>query len=107
MQFFFVNGRLVKSGTASAALSEAYKNSIMVGKFPYCVLNITTAPGLVDVNVHPAKTEVRFANERTVFSAIYYAAKMHSNAEMKRRKYLFRGHRRRSSSSLHAQRQSR
>ena len=75
MQFFFVNGRLVKSGTASAALSEAYKNSIMVGKFPYCVLNITTAPGLVDVNVHPAKTEVRFANERTVFSAIYYAAK--------------------------------
>ena len=75
MQFFFVNGRLVKSGTASAALSEAYKNSIMVGKFPYCVLNITTAPGLVDVNVHPAKTEVRFANERTVFSAVYYAAK--------------------------------
>ena len=75
MQFFFVNGRLVKSGTASAALSEAYKNSIMVGKFPYCVLNITTAPGLVDVNVHPAKSEVRFANERTVFSAVYYAAK--------------------------------
>ena len=75
MQFFFVNGRLVKSSTASAALSEAYKNSIMVGKFPYCVLNITTAPGLVDVNVHPAKIEVRFANERTVFSAVYYAAK--------------------------------
>lgn len=75
MQFFFVNGRLMKSGTASAALSEAYKNSIMVGKFPYCVLNITTAPGLVDVNVHPAKIEVRFANERTVFSAVYYAAK--------------------------------
>lgn len=75
MQFFFVNGRLVKSGTASAALSEAYKNSIMVGKFPYCVLNITTAPGLVDVNVHPTKIEVRFANERTVFSAVYYAAK--------------------------------
>lgn len=75
MQFFFVNGRLVRSGTASAALSEAYKNSIMVGKFPYCVLNITTAPGLVDVNVHPAKIEVRFANERTVFSAVYYAAK--------------------------------
>lgn len=75
MQFFFVNGRLVKSATASAALSEAYKNSIMVGKFPYCVLNITTAPELVDVNVHPAKIEVRFANERNVFSAVYYAAK--------------------------------
>ena len=75
MQFFFVNGRLVKTGTASAALGEAYKNSIMVGKFPYCVLNIETAPELVDVNVHPAKTEVRFANERSVFSAVYYAAK--------------------------------
>ncbi len=75
MQFFFVNGRLVKSATASAALSEAYKNSVMVGKFPYCVLNITTSPELVDVNVHPAKIEVRFANERTVFSAVYYAAK--------------------------------
>ncbi len=75
MQFFFVNGRLVKTGTASAALSEAYKNSVMVGKFPYCVLNIRTSPELVDVNVHPAKIEVRFANERSVFSAVYYAAK--------------------------------
>ena len=75
MQFFFVNGRLVKTGTASAAISEAYKNSVMVGKFPYCVLNINTSPELVDVNVHPAKIEVRFANERSVFSAVYYAAK--------------------------------
>ena len=75
MQFFFVNGRLVKTGTGSAALTEAYKNTVMVGKFPYCILNINTNPMLVDVNVHPAKIEVRFANERSVFSAVYYAAK--------------------------------
>lgn len=108
MQFFFVNGRLVKSGTASAALSEAYKNSIMVGKFPYCVLNITTAPGLVDVNVHPGQRRKSALQTSALFSARYIMPqKMHSNAEMKRRKYLFRGHRRRNSSSLHAQRQSR
>lgn len=75
MQFFFVNGRLVKTGTGSAALTEAYKNTVMVGKFPCCVLNINVNPNLVDVNVHPAKIEVRFANERSVFSTIYYAAK--------------------------------
>ena len=75
MQFFFLNGRLVKSGTASAALDRAYKDSIMVGKFPACVLNITLPLEMVDVNVHPAKTEVRFSNERPVFDAVYYAAK--------------------------------
>ena len=75
MQFFFLNGRLVKSGTASAALDRAYKDSIMVGKFPACVLNITLPFEMVDVNVHPAKTEVRFSNERPVFDAVYYAAK--------------------------------
>lgn len=74
-QFFFLNGRLVKSGTACAALEQAYKNSAMVGKFPYCVLNITVPLGTVDVNVHPAKTEVRFADEKRVFSCIYYAVK--------------------------------
>ncbi len=75
MQFFFLNGRLVKSGTASAALDRAYKDSIMVGKFPACVLNITLPLEMVDVNVHPAKTEVRFSNERPVFDAVYYAAR--------------------------------
>ena len=75
MQFFFLNGRLVKSATASAALDRAYKDSIMVGKFPACVLNITLPFEMVDVNVHPAKTEVRFSNERPVFDAVYYAAK--------------------------------
>ncbi len=75
MQFFFLNGRLVKSLTASAALERAYKDSIMVGKFPACVLNIALPLEMVDVNVHPAKTEVRFSNERPVFDAVYYAAK--------------------------------
>ena len=74
-QYFFLNGRLVKSGTAMAALEQAYKNSAMVGKFPYCVLNITVPFEAVDVNVHPAKTEVRFTDEKRVFSAIYYAVK--------------------------------
>ena len=75
MQFFFLNGRLVKSKTAMAALEQAYKNAIMVGRFPACVLNITVPLDTVDVNVHPAKTEVRFANEKPVFDAIYYATK--------------------------------
>ena len=75
MQFFFINNRLIKTGTGSAALSEAYKNSIMVGKFPSCVLNISVDPSLVDVNVHPAKTEVRFSDERMIFNAVYYACK--------------------------------
>ena len=74
-QFFFLNGRLVKSGTACAAVEQAYKNSAMVGKFPYCVLNISVPLDTVDVNVHPAKTEVRFADERRVFNCIYYAVK--------------------------------
>ncbi len=75
MQFFFLNGRLVKSGTACAALEQAYKNAIMVGKFPACVLSITAPLESVDVNVHPAKTEVRFANEKPIFDAVYYAAR--------------------------------
>lgn len=75
MQFFFINGRLVKSATAMAALEQAYKNSIMVGRFPMCVLNIELNPQLVDVNVHPAKIEVRFANEKPIFDLIYYGVK--------------------------------
>ena len=75
MQFFFLNNRLIKTGTGTAALSEGYKNSIMVGKFPSCVLNIKINPSLVDVNVHPAKTEVRFSDEKAVFNAVFYACK--------------------------------
>lgn len=75
MQFFFLNGRFVKTGTGSAALSEGYRNSIMVGKFPSCIINIEINPSLVDVNVHPAKTEIRFSDEKPVFNAIYGAVK--------------------------------
>lgn len=75
MQFFFLNGRLVKSKTMMAALEEAYKNNIMVGKYPGCVLHLEVNPALADVNVHPAKLEVRFANEHEIFEAVYYAAK--------------------------------
>lgn len=75
MQLFFANNRYIKSKTASAALNEAYKNSIMVGKYPACVLFIEMIPELLDVNVHPAKTEVRFSNEKAIFELVYYAAK--------------------------------
>ena len=72
-QFFFVNGRQVKSPLRTAALEEAYKNQRMVGKFPGCVLHLQTKLNAVDVNVHPAKTEVKFGAERAVFSAVYHA----------------------------------
>lgn len=74
-QNFFVNGRYVKSKLISTALEEAFKNSIMVGKFPYAVLYLEVLPSSVDVNVHPTKTEVKFANEKKVFDAVYYAVK--------------------------------
>lgn len=75
MQNFFINGRFVKSRTAMAALEEACKGSVMVGKFPACVLHIQISCEAVDVNVHPAKIEVRFINERPVFDAVYHAVK--------------------------------
>lgn len=74
-QFFYINNRIVKSKTAMAALEQAYKNTIMVGRFPACVLNIELDPSQVDVNVHPAKTEVRFANEKPIFNLVYYGVK--------------------------------
>ncbi len=75
MQHCFVNGRYVRMPVASAALDEAYKNSIMVGKFPVCFLFIEIPAGSVDVNVHPAKTEVRFSEDSAVFETIFYAAR--------------------------------
>lgn len=75
MQNFFINGRFVKTRTGMAALEEAYKGSIMVGKFPSAVLQLTVPYEIIDVNVHPAKIEVRFINERPVFDAIYHAVK--------------------------------
>ena len=72
MQTFFVNGRPVRSKTMMAALEEAYRNQIMVGKFPACVLHLQLPAGAVDVNVHPAKTEVKFLSEKAVFDCIHY-----------------------------------
>ena len=72
-QSFFVNNRYIKSRLLSAAVEEAYRNQIMVGRFPACVLEIDIPVQAVDVNVHPAKTEVKFLSEREVFDAVHYA----------------------------------
>ncbi len=75
MQFFYINGRFVKNRTMMAALEQAYRGCSMQGRFPGGVLFLTMPPELVDVNVHPAKTEVRFAAESEVFAAVYHAVK--------------------------------
>lgn len=75
MQIFFVNSRYVRSRTCTAAVEEAFKSSIMTGKFPACVLNVEIPPQTVDVNIHPAKTEVRFSDEKAIFDAVYSACK--------------------------------
>ena len=75
MQVFFLNGRFVKNMTAAAALEQAYKNMIMTGKHPACVLNLKMSPENFDVNVHPEKIEVRFSNEKPVFESVYFAVK--------------------------------
>ena len=72
MQVFFVNGRFIKSQLLTAALEEGYRSQIMKGKFPGCVLSVTLPVSSVDVNVHPAKTQVKFAREREVFDAVYH-----------------------------------
>ena len=72
LQTFFVNDRPVKSRILIAALEEAYRNQIMVGKFPACVLHLHLPSNVVDVNVHPAKTEVKFLNEKAVFDCVHY-----------------------------------
>ena len=72
LQTFFVNDRPVKSKLLIQALEEAYRNQIMVGKFPACVLHLTLPASSVDVNVHPAKTEVKFLSEKAVFDCVHY-----------------------------------
>ena len=72
LQTFFVNNRPVKSKLLIQALEEAYRNQIMVGKFPACVLHLTLPASSVDVNVHPAKTEVKFLSEKAVFDCVHY-----------------------------------
>lgn len=74
-QYTFLNGRFVRSGTVCAAAEQAYKNSSMTGKFPSFVLNLTVPFSSVDVNVHPAKTEVRFSDEKRIFDAVYSSVK--------------------------------
>ena len=75
MQHFFVNDRYVKTQTGLVALERAYKGMIMVGRFPACVLFVNLPAETVDANVHPAKIEVRFINEKPVFDAVYYAVR--------------------------------
>ena len=75
MQHFFVNGRPIRSRLLTAALEQGYRESVMKGKFPACVVDILLPPGVYDINVHPAKLEVRFADEKRVFDALYYGVK--------------------------------
>ena len=75
MQTFYINQRYMRSRTCAAALDEAYKHTTMVGKFPACVLDIEMSPAAVDVNVHPAKIEVRFADEKAIFDLVYYGCR--------------------------------
>jgi DNA mismatch repair protein MutL len=89
MQNFFINGRYVRSRTASVALEEACKGSVMVGKFPACVLHLTVPFEAIDVNVHPSKIEVRFINERPVFDAVYHAVKTSLNQNDEKKQITF------------------
>ncbi len=74
-QHFFCNGRAIRSAALQAALEQAYRNTLLTGRFPACVLYVTLSNAAVDVNVHPAKTEVKFTHEKQVFDAVYYAAR--------------------------------
>ena len=82
-QVFFVNGRFVKSQLLTAALEEAYRNQIMKGKFPGCVIHVDLPADMVDVNVHPAKTVVKFVSDAQVFDALHYTVKDTLEAEKK------------------------
>ncbi len=73
-QFFFVNGRSIKSQMLTAAVEQAYKNTMLTGRFPACTVYLKIDPASLDVNVHPAKTEIKFRDERKVFDAVYYSA---------------------------------
>ena len=72
-QYFYCNGRFIKSALLQAALEQAYKNTLLTGRYPACALYLDMSCAAVDVNVHPAKTEVKFSDEKTVFDAVYYA----------------------------------
>ncbi len=82
-QYFFCNGRCIRSALLQAALEQAYKNSMLTGRFPACVLYLDISCGSVDVNVHPAKIEIKFAEERRVFDLVYYAVRSALEGENK------------------------
>ena len=90
LQTFFVNNRPVKSKLLVAALEEAYRNQIMVGKFPACVLHLTLPANAVDVNVHPAKTEVKFLSEKAVFDCVHYGVLAALNKQTDRPQVQFK-----------------
>ena len=90
LQTFFVNNRPVKSKLLISALEEAYRNQIMVGKFPACVLHLTLPPSAVDVNVHPAKTEVKFLSEKAVFDCVHYGVLAALNKQTDRPQVQFK-----------------
>jgi len=74
-EIFFVNSRYIKNKTIASAVENAYQTIIPIGKFPFAMLNLEMSPNLVDVNVHPTKTEVRFADENTIYRAVYHVVK--------------------------------
>ncbi len=90
LQTFFVNNRPVKSRLLISALEEAYRNQIMVGKFPACVLHLTLPANAVDVNVHPAKTEVKFLSEKAVFDCVHYGVLAALNKQVDRPQVQFK-----------------
>ncbi len=90
LQTFFVNNRPVKSRLLVSALEEAYRNQIMVGKFPACVLHLTLPANAVDVNVHPAKTEVKFLSEKAVFDCVHYGVLAALNKQVDRPQVQFK-----------------
>ena len=75
MQYFYINSRYIRSKLLTGSLEEAYKHKLMGGRFPGCILDLGIRPGAVDVNVHPAKIEVRFSDEKTIYNAVYSACK--------------------------------
>ena len=91
MEVFFVNGRLVKSRTVMAAVEQAYRSRIPAEKFPVCVLNVDLNLAAVDVNVHPAKLEVKFSDEKVIFDSVYYAVLSALQSETVRPELKFQG----------------
>ncbi len=83
MQYFFCNGRYIKSALLQSAVEQAYKNTLLVGRFPACVIYLTLKTSAVDVNVHPAKTEVKFSDEKKVFDSVYQTVRACLEAEQK------------------------